>query len=87
VTRDEIRERVLGMLAGVVPEVQVEQLDPDSPLREQYEMDSLDLLNFVLAVEVDFGISVPPTSYRLFATLDGAVACAEELLAETPARG
>jgi acyl carrier protein len=67
---------VLGVLATVVPGAPVESLDHGRLLRDQIEIDSLDYLNFVLALEGRFGVRIPPASYPLF----GSVECAVDTL-------
>lgn len=66
----------------VVPNARDAELDPTRLLRDQIEIDSVDFLNFVLALETRFSIEVPPTSYPLFASLNHAVDCVAELLDE-----
>jgi acyl carrier protein len=80
-TEAEIREAVLEALSEVVPGVQAEALDGATLLRDQIEIDSMDFLNFVLALEARFSVDVPPTSYPLFASIERAVGRLAELLA------
>jgi acyl carrier protein len=62
---------VLAVLRRTVP-VAPADIDPDKTFREQFEMDSLDFLNFVLALEKEHGVSIPPVRYPMCATLAGA---------------
>lgn len=78
--RTEIEATVLRTLAEVVPEAAVYELDRTAPLRDQIEIDSLDYLNFVLGLETLLGLHVPPASYPLFGTVDGAADAIQELL-------
>ena len=48
-TRDEIKEAVLRALSDVAPEADPATLRPDVGLRDQLDIDSMDLLNFVIA--------------------------------------
>jgi acyl carrier protein len=73
-TDDEIRALVLEALAGVAPEADLAHLDPREDLREQLEIDSMDLLNLVIAVHERTGVEIPETDYPRLATLDSAVA-------------
>lgn len=57
-----------------------EQLDADVPFRDQFEMDSLDFLNFVLALEKEHGVKIPEVRYPRCASLAGAGAVLEALL-------
>lgn len=49
-TRDEIREAVLRILGEIAPEADPAQIEPDVDLRDQLDIDSMDLLNFVIAI-------------------------------------
>jgi acyl carrier protein len=84
-TRTKIEEQVLGALGAVVPAAKGRALDPDALIRDQVELDSMDFLDFVLAVERRFSIDVSPTSYPQFATIAHAVECVERLLENAPA--
>ncbi len=57
------------------------QLDPQVPFRDQFEMDSLDFLNFVLALEKEHGVKIPEARYPRCASLAGALQVIEEALA------
>jgi acyl carrier protein len=78
VTRDEIRETVLSMLGEVAPEADLAQVKPDVDLRDQLDLDSMDLLNFVISVDEGLGVDIPEADYSHLVTLDGFV----EYLAE-----
>jgi acyl carrier protein len=85
-TRTKIEEQVLEALGAVVPAVKSFELDPKALIRNQVDLDSMDFLEFVLAVERRFGVRVPPASYPSFATVENAVECLEQLLADAPTR-
>jgi len=57
-----------------------EELDAVIPFRDQFEMDSLDFLNFVLALEKEHGVKIPEVRYPRCASLAGASAVLEALL-------
>ena len=44
----------------------------------------MDFLNVVLAVEHRFAIHIPPASYPLFATVEGAADCVARLVEDAP---
>ena len=62
-TKDEVRTVVLDALISVVPEVDIAVLDPDDDLRAQLVVDSVDFLNFMIAVDEALGIEVPEADY------------------------
>jgi acyl carrier protein len=43
-------------------------------LREQLDLDSMDALNFVIALHEELGVEIPETDYAKLATMDGIVA-------------
>ena len=73
-TRDEIRSILLGALGDVAPEADLAHLDPRLDLREQLEIDSMDLLNFAIGVHERTGVEIPESDYPKLASLDSAVA-------------
>jgi acyl carrier protein len=72
-TRDEIRTAVLRALSDVAPEIDPAQIRPDISLRDQIDIDSMDFLNFLIAVHKATGIEIPESDYPKLATLDGCV--------------
>lgn len=71
---DEIRARVLEVLARIAPELDPAELAPEANLRDQLDVDSMDFLNFVIGLHKAFGVEVPETDYRRLLTLDDCVA-------------
>lgn len=72
-TRDEIRATVLRVLRQIAPEVDVDHVRPDRPLRDQIDLDSMDVLNFMVGIDAALHVSVPEADYSRFTTLDGCV--------------
>ena len=73
-TTDAIRAAVLRCLSEVVPEADVARLRPDVSLRQQLDIDSMDFLNFLLAIDASLKVEIPESDYARFDTLDGSVA-------------
>jgi hypothetical protein len=74
--REDLRRHVLRALAEVAPDVDLGGLRPGVVFRDQIEIDSLDFLNFVLALEKRLGVRIPEADYPRLSTLDG---CLERL--------
>ena len=70
----EIRETVLRALGGVAPEADPAALRPDVALRDQLDIDSMDFLNFIIAVHEELGVDIPEADYPRLQTLDDLVA-------------
>jgi acyl carrier protein len=81
VTRAEVRDAILRILGGIAPEADLTRLDPRVPLREQLDIDSMDVLNFVSAIDQELQVSIPEVDYPKTATLDGCVDYVAERLA------
>jgi acyl carrier protein len=73
VTRDQLRQAVLDALLKVVPEARAEDIDPSAPLRQHLDIDSMDFMNFVVALDAELGVDVPEGDYGRLATLDACV--------------
>lgn len=69
-TPDEIRTAVLNALSSVAPEADLGRLRPDKRLRDQLDIDSMDFLNFILAIHNTLGVEIPEADYGKLATLD-----------------
>jgi acyl carrier protein len=77
VTRDELRREVLAALGEIAPEADPASLRGSVPLRDQLDLDSMDFLNFLIAVHQRTGIEIPEADYGKLATLDQLLAYLE----------
>jgi acyl carrier protein len=72
-TPDTIREAVLRALSDIAPEADPATLKPDVELRDQLDIDSMDFLNFVIAVHEELHVDIPESDYDRLRTLDDFV--------------
>ncbi|GHD52570.1 hypothetical protein GCM10017083_28080 [Thalassobaculum fulvum] len=72
-TEDEIRAAVLAALTGVAPDIEDETVDPATPFRDQFDFDSMDLLNFAIALHRSLGVEIPEIDYPKVASLEGCL--------------
>jgi acyl carrier protein len=72
-TRDEIRTAVLRVLGEIAPEADLAALEPDVDLRQQLDLDSMDILNFVVGIHTALGLDIPEADYSRFVTLNGGI--------------
>ena len=72
-TQDELRKTVLDTLEEIAPEADLGALPPHKDLREELDIDSMDFLNFVIALHEKLGVDIPEADYPQLITLDGAV--------------
>ena len=61
---------ILSAVAEVAPEVDLAGLDPTADLTEQLELDSMDFLNVVVAVNEATGVEIPERDYPELSTLE-----------------
>lgn len=76
----QIRETLLRILGELAPEVDVTQLKPDVRIRDQIDLDSMDFLNFLIAVDEELNVDIPEADYPKLATLDACVAYVRDKL-------
>jgi acyl carrier protein len=69
-----IRDTIGRELGKIAPEVAVAELLPAKPLRDQVDLDSMDWLNFLVALHEQFRVEIPEADYRKLRTLDDLVA-------------
>ncbi|MHA1559767.1 MAG: acyl carrier protein [Alphaproteobacteria bacterium] len=70
----EIDTLVKKALFDVAPDLEGEPVEQNATFRDQFEIDSMDFLNFVIAVHEATGIDIPESDYAELQTLAGSVA-------------
>jgi len=84
-TQDAIRDAVLRNLGKIAPEADLEHLQPAVSFRDQLDIDSMDFLNFVIALHKELGVAIPEKDYPKLATLRGCVEYLASATARSPA--
>ena len=72
-THTTIRQQVLAELKRIAPELEEGDLESGKPLRDQVDLDSMDWLNFLVALHERLKVDIPEADYRRLATLDQAL--------------
>jgi acyl carrier protein len=72
-TREEIRLAVVKALTNVAPQIDPQTLRPDDVFRQEFDLDSMDFLNFVIGLHGSLGVDVPEADYGKLATVKTAV--------------
>ena len=72
-----IRKAVEEVLRRIAPEVSPGDLDARRPLRDQVDLDSMDWLNFLVALRERLGVDIPEADYSKLVSLDDVVAYLE----------
>ncbi len=70
---EDIRAVVIATLKKIAPEVEEQELKDDSPLRSQVDLDSMDWLNFLIALHGSLSIDIPEADYARLITLSDLV--------------
>jgi acyl carrier protein len=71
---EHIRSAVVAELKRIAPELEEGELAPAKPLRDQVDLDSMDWLNFLVALHERLKVEIPESDYRRLGTLDQIVA-------------
>jgi acyl carrier protein len=72
--KTELKAAVIGELKRIAPEVEEGELKADRPLRDQVDLDSMDWLNFLVALHERLQVEIPESDYARLGTLDQTVA-------------
>ncbi len=77
-TTDELRAQVLDVLGAVAPDADLAALPDDAPLRDELDLDSMDMQGLVVGLYEATGVDVPERDYG---KLDTVAACVAYLAA------
>jgi acyl carrier protein len=77
-TAAEIKGALLLQLKTIAPDTDPSQLQPDDDVRQTLEIDSFDFLQFIVALDEQFGIQTPEEDYGRIRTLKELTQYVEE---------
>lgn len=80
--RAHLMAQLAAVLASIAPEIDAGSLQPGQPLRDQVDLDSMDWLNFLIALKERFQLDIAESDYGALRTLD---ALADYILARVAA--
>ena len=72
-SRDEIKDVILEIIADIDEEADLGNLDANVPLRDQLELDSMDFLDIVMELRKRYKLQIPEEEYPHLATLTSCV--------------
>jgi acyl carrier protein len=81
----DIRARVIAIMKSIAPELEESELRPDRPLRDQIDLDSMDWLNFLVALDEKLHVDIPEADYGKLVTLEDLLAYLRGKLAQRAA--
>ena len=60
-------------IAGIAPDFQPDTIDPTADLREELDLDSMDISNLLIALHDRLGVDIPEVDAPKLVTLQGAL--------------
>lgn len=73
-TQEDIKNLILEIIEDIDDEADFAGLDPDQPLRDQLDLDSMDFLDIVMELRKRYKLQIPEEDYPQLATLNSCVA-------------
>jgi acyl carrier protein len=73
-TEEQIKRIALEQIGKIAPEADIANLDPAARLRDQFDFDSVDFINFAVALQSQLNVTISEADYPQLATLKGCVA-------------
>lgn len=64
-----LEARILALIVAIAPDIDPATVDPNVELRAQFDFDSMDFLNFAVALHKTFSIDIPERDYRQLASV------------------
>jgi acyl carrier protein len=83
-TADDLERVIRESLASVAPDLEIDELDPEVLIRDQADFDSMDTLNFAIALTKALGIEIPESDLGRLASLGECRRYLEEHRATPP---
>lgn len=73
-TEAEAKTLIFDVLASIAPEADPSTLSKGENMRDAFDLDSMDFLNFIIALHDRTGLAIPEADYPRLLTLEGAIA-------------
>jgi acyl carrier protein len=68
-TAEEIKQALVQKLKSIAPDTEPQNLQPDENIRQSLGIDSFDYLQFIVALDEQFGIQTPEEDYGKITTM------------------
>ncbi len=66
----EIQQLVITAIQQVAPEIEFDDVDPDAEIRDECDLDSMDVLNYLIALKKLTGVNIAEADYPKVASLN-----------------
>ena len=71
--KEDVHQAVVDIIQEILPDDDMSSVDPDLPLRDQLELDSMDFLDIVMELRKRYGVEVPESDYMELNTLGSTI--------------
>ena len=72
-TGPEIREAIIQILTDINPDEDYDGIEDDVPFRDQFSMDSMDLLDIVLELRKRYKVQIPEEDYPKLGNMNSTI--------------
>ncbi len=79
-TKDEVRQAILDILADIAPDEDMNSINDEATLREQIDLDSMDFLDIVMELRKRFNIEVPEKDYEQLVSMASCILYLQPIL-------
>ncbi len=80
-TQQNIQKMILEAIQEVAPEIEQDDIDMDEDTREECDLDSMDFLNYLIALKKSTGVSIAEGDYTQVNTFNKMLTYLTEKLA------
>jgi len=79
-TQQNIQQTILEAIQEVAPEIEQDDIDVDEDIREECDLDSMDFLNYLIALKKSTGVSIAEGDYSQVNTFNKMLSYLSEKL-------
>jgi acyl carrier protein len=69
--QEQLRETILHILGNIAPNAKIQAIDPNISFHDQFELDSIDFLRLMMALEKELKVTIYDFDYPKLSTLRG----------------
>jgi acyl carrier protein len=71
--QDMLRKKLVDALGRVAPDLRGQPIQGNINLQDQLDLDSVDLLNYIIQIQKDLQIEIPNQDYQQFLKMDDTI--------------
>ena len=81
-TKEEVKTSLLNIISEIVPDEDVMNLEGNTSIRDQIDLDSMDFLDIIMELRKKYKVEIPEEDYPELATMNSSVTYLEPLLVD-----